>query len=533
MARYLAGQNKNIFLDIWTSRPPPWPRGPPGISRAKTPGGGGVILSPHPVESRFVVQCMDAESLGMGMLFAAMLRDQFLFSHAAQEWYVWRGHYWERDCEGEALAAVDLVAQRCAEEIGPIEDRIAEHRESKNDYQRKAAEKEKKRIIDIVRGLRRKSGRLDCLHFASTLPDGQGLGVRGDDFDQDIWLFGCRNGVIDCRTGRFRPGRPSDRITKTSPVEFDPAAECPRFLSYLWESLENEGIIAYLQRLGGYMLTGSVREQVYLINSGEGRNGKGVFQVIISAVMGSYSRAVKSELLLDQGRNKSASGPSPEIMSLYGTRVAWASESNEGRRVDSGQVKLLTGGDELNGRNPNDKFEVCFKPTHKLILSTNNPPHGFDADFALLERTHHIAWEIQFVDNPRGPHQKLKIKDLVDAILRELPGILNWMLTGCMQWQAMGGLCPPPIVLQAAKDLGREGDTVQDFVEARCYVLEIDPDSVRTSATDLYESFKEWFQKYHSGKCPGIHWFGRRMSKKFNRIKSGVYYYEGIGILAQ
>jgi phage/plasmid-associated DNA primase len=102
-----------------------------------------------------------------------------------------------------------------------------------------------------------------------------------------------------------------------------------------------------------------------------------------------------------------------------------------------------------------------------------------------------------------------------------------------MQWQAMGGLCPPPAVLQAAKDLSREGDTVQDYIEARCWVEEMAPESVRTSATDLYLDFKEWFSTYHSGKCPGMHWFGRRMAKKFNRIKSGVYYYEGVGILAK
>jgi putative DNA primase/helicase len=461
------------------------------------------MIQPNVVESRFVLDCLQAESLGAGMMFAAMYRDKFLFSHAAQEWYVWRGHYWERDCVGEALAAVDQVAQRVAEEITPIDAQIEAHRESKNEYLRKAAEKEKKRIIDYVRALRRKTGRADCLLFASTLPDNQGLGIRGNEFDQNIWMFGTANGVIDTRTGRHRPGRPADMITKTSPVEWQgESAPCPGWENFLAESVGHVETIAYLQRFCGYLLTGSVRDQVYLILSGEGRNGKGVFQETVSAALGGYSRAVKSELLLDQGRNKSASGPSPEIMSLYGARAAWASESNEGRRVDNGQVKLLTGGDELNGRNPNDKYEVCFKPTHKLILSTNNPPHGFDADFALQERTHHVPFDFQFVDAPRRPNQKLKIKGLAEVLSAELPGILAWMLRGCMQWQAMGGLCPPPAVLQAAKDLSREGDTVQDYIEARCWVEEMAPESVRTSATDLYLDFKEWFSTYHSGKCP-------------------------------
>lgn len=158
-------------------------------------------VTPHVIESSFVQDCIQAEELGAGMMFAAMFRDLFVFSHAAQEWFVWRGHYWERDCVGAALAAVDQVAQRVAEETIPIEARIAEHRETKNDFLRKAAEKERKKIIDYVKTLRRKTGRRNCLVFAATLPEGLGLGIKGDEFDQQPWLFGCVNGVIDCRVG--------------------------------------------------------------------------------------------------------------------------------------------------------------------------------------------------------------------------------------------------------------------------------------------------------------------------------------------
>lgn len=489
-------------------------------------------LTPNAIESSFVLDCIQAEELGSGMMFAAMFRDLLVFSHAAQEWFIWRGHYWERDCNGAALAAVDLVAQRVAEETIPIEARIEEHRESKNEFMRKAAEKERKKIVDYVRSLRRKTGRANCLVFAATLPEGQSLGIKGNEFDQDPWLFGCVNGVIDCRTARFRPGRPKDYITKVSPVAFDPKAQCPTFIEFLNSCHDNAEVIAFLRRWCGYMMTGSVAEQKYVVNIGAGRNGKGVFQEVVSDVFGPYSRSVKSEILLDQGRSKSASGPSPEIMTLYGARAIWASETNEGRRIDYSQVKLLTGADELNGRNPNDKYEICFKPTHKLNLSTNNAP-SIDGDFAIRERQLTVVWEKQFVDEPTKPNQKLKIKGLAGKIKQELAGVLNWMLEGCVEWSALGGLNPPHCVLDATDEMASDTDTVQHFIDECCYVADHDPESVRTSAQTIYLAFADWFKKYHGNRVPGMKWFGGRMVKKFNRYKKGVYYYEGIGLLAE
>lgn len=488
-------------------------------------------VTPHVIESSFVQDCIQAEELGAGMMFAAMFRDLFVFSHAAQEWFVWRGHYWERDCVGAALAAVDQVAQRVAEETIPIEARIAEHRETKNDFLRKAAEKERKKIIDYVKTLRRKTGRGNCLVFAATLPEGQGLGIKGDEFDQQPWLFGCVNGVIDCRVGRFRPGRPSDYITKVSPVAYDPKATCPTYIAFLESCHDSAEVIGFKKRWAGYMMTGCVTEHKYVVNIGAGRNGKGVDQETLAAVLGPYSRSVKSEILLDQGRSKSASGPSPEIMTLYGARAIWASETNEGRRIDYSQVKLLTGADELNGRNPNDKYEICFMPTHKLNLSTNNAP-SIDGDFAIRERQLTVIWEKQFVDVPTKPHQKLKVKGLADQIRQELPGVLNWILEGCLEWQAVG-LCPPSEVTDATDDMASDTDTVQHFIDECCYVVEDDPESVRTSAGTLYLAFADWFKKYHGNRVPGMKFFGGRMVKKFKRHKSGVYYYEGIGLLAE
>jgi putative DNA primase/helicase len=51
--------------------------------------------------------------------------------------------------------------------------------------------------------------------------------VPASKIDADPWLLGVQNGVIDLRTGLFRPGRREDKVTKRANVAFDPEARCP------------------------------------------------------------------------------------------------------------------------------------------------------------------------------------------------------------------------------------------------------------------------------------------------------------------
>ena len=50
------------------------------------------------------------------------------------------------------------------------------------------------------------------------------------------------------------------------------------------------------------------------------------------------------------------------------------------------RVKWLTGNDTITGRNPHDRYEVSFKPSHTLFLLTNHKPHAPADDFAFWER---------------------------------------------------------------------------------------------------------------------------------------------------
>lgn len=499
-----------------------------GKARPRQPGGRSQDLPELTPE--LIWDCLHANSRGDATIYSILHQGKVLRDKMAEETLIWTGHHWQQDIMGEDRELVEQVAltylQRAKELAAQETEAIAEGRKD----EARDLQDTKKELLKRAHRLRAPSGVNACLDFAWHLPEPLSLSVRGDNLDQNPLLLGCANGVLEMDTGELRDGRPEDLIVKASPVSMPDLEEpCPTWERFLWESLEDQEIINFLQRFFGYCLTGLTDEQQFLIMSGLGRNGKGIFVETVLRVMGAYAGPVQAEMLLDQGRQKSASGPTPDIMSLYGRRLVTASESDEARRFSPSRIKWFTGGDTLVGRNPHDKHERHFRPTHKLVLLTNNDPYAPADDFAFWSRLLKVDWPFQFVKNPRKSTEKLRDDHLMSKLEKELPGILAWLARGCIHWQ-LEGLGPPPSVREAATQYQREQDIVQDFIDERCVEL---GEAVRTSGHDLYAAFSEWYQKYHRSKVPSITWFGRRMSRKFPKEKDGAVFYKGVGLAAE
>jgi putative DNA primase/helicase len=69
-----------------------------------------------------------------------------------------------------------------------------------------------------------------------------------------------------------------------------------------------------------------------------------------------------------------------------------------------------------------------------------------------------------------------KDKQLCEKLKSEWPGILNWMIEGCLEWQRIG-LAPPKAVLDATNEYLEGQDTLQTFLEDCCVVAKNESDS--------------------------------------------------------
>jgi putative DNA primase/helicase len=80
--------------------------------------------------------------------------------------------------------------------------------------------------------------------------------------------------------------------------------------------------------------------------------------------------------------------------------------------------------------------------------------------------------------------------------LQEWPGIFNWALQGCLEWQKIG-LAPPKVVSEASEAYFAEEDLITTWIGEGCAVDEI----YSASSGELYQSWKKWAED--AGEHPG------------------------------
>lgn len=496
--------------------------------------GGGI-------DPQFICDCLDAVGYGDGTLFAEVFRGKRLFNHSTQEWYHWTGHSWALDTgEKHTKTSCEDIAVLYLEEKAKIDKQANETYD--NETLKKQLQARSKYIAGRVKRLRSLAGRKECMEMATT--NKNPIDVFGHQMDNRPTLVAVANGVVDLETGALRDGKPEDYLLRSSPIEYDPNASYEFWDKMLFEIYEDVDKIDFLKRLFGAALFGWSREHIITVFFGQGRNGKDTIFEAISHVLGNLAGVIQPEMLLDQGRVKNSSGPSPDIMALKGLRLAVGSETNEGARLDVGRVKLLTGGGRLVGRWPHDKHATEFEPTHTLFLLTNNKPSAGN-DYAFWKRAYLISHPFSFVSDPKGPDEKLADKHLKDKLHAESSGILLWMVEGAISYLAEG-LRPPACVLEDTAEYQRNEDMIGDFVEACCVIsrelepkfpgipqellLDMSIEDMKTPFKDIQEAFEGWYQLYRGNKVPSNKWIGDQLKVRFPKKKSGNIYYLGIGV---
>jgi putative DNA primase/helicase len=341
-----------------------------------------------------------------------------------------------------------------------------------------------------------------------------GIPVLPDELDASPDLLNVLNGTIDLRTGQLREHRRQDLITKISPLEYAPAARAPAWETFLERVLTSEELRSFVQRAVGYSATGDTSEQCMFINHGTGANGKSTFQETISAALGDYAMRTPTEMLLAR---RSDSVPN-DVARLKGARFVSASETEEGRRLAESRIKDLTGQDTITARFMKAEW-FDFAPTHKLWLSTNHKPEIRGTDAAIWRRIRLVPWTISIPPAEQD-------KKLPEKLRSELPGILAWVVQGCLQWRR-GGLQAPEEVRQATGAYRSEMDVLAAFLEECCLLR---PDAM-AFANNLYTAYKEWGET-NGEPIEKQRRFGMRLTERGLRRQKvgGVYRWYGIGL---
>jgi putative DNA primase/helicase len=397
--------------------------------------------------------------------------------------------------------------------------------EDEKDSKAKKLEDALSKRIQNLQTLRRKKAVVQL----AKVGDGS-LGISGEEWDRTPWALPVSNGVIDLHTGEFRSGVPADFFKTVAPTKWLGLNEkCPRWEKFLQEIFDEDAkLISFMHRLLGYSVTGLTVEHILLMLCGIGRNGKSTLIEIIGHVLGKISGQGDPELILEGRFNRISGAPSSDIMALRGKRLVWISETSEGKRLSPGRVKWLTGGDTLTGRGIREKHQTSFTPTHTLFLLTNAKPKANAQDFALWKRVLLIPFNLSFVNepDPLKPNERKADLHLLEKLKAEAPGILAWLVRGCLAWQKEG-LNPPPKVKIATAQYREDEDILKRFIEERC----ITGETYSVRAQGFYEAYTQ-HAKVNGESAISLKLFGGYMTKKFKSTRdSKGKFYHGIGLL--
>lgn len=383
--------------------------------------------------------------------------------HAWETWTIWDGHRWQEDKAGQIIERMKDTVRHIPDEVYLVQDG-----DVKEEVQEWAVDSQSNGKIKAA------------IDLARSEP---GIPASPVDFDANPWLMNVANGTLDLLGRCIREPRREDMLSKVTGVQYDPAADCPQWRQFMHEVFAGrQELIDFMQRATGYALTGSTREHCLFILYGDGRNGKGTYRDVIRALLGDYAHEADFSTF-EATKGDAAGQPREDIVALMGKRFVAAAEANEGKRLDEGLVKRLTGEDAVRARRLHEN-SVEFVPIAKYFLLVNHKPVIKGRDRGIWARMRLIPFEVSF--------EGREDRTLKDRLLGELPGILNWALDGFADWYE-NGLRTPPEVLAATEEYREEMDIVGQWWSE--HVAEAAQSTRFWSRAEIYDSYEQWCAK--------------------------------------
>jgi len=393
-----------------------------------------------------------------------------------KKWIVWNGCQWEMD-DGYLIhdRGLKMIRGIYAEllKTADMRDRIEIE---KHGMQSESARR-RKALIEV----------------ASWIPE---LNIKTDDLDRDPWLFNVKNGTIDLRTGEMREHRQEDLITRIANVEYDLNVDCPVWKKFVMEIMNyNAELIHFIQNAAGWAITGDTSEQTMFILFGTGANGKSTFLNTIMNLLGDYAIATPTETFM----KKSGDQITNDIARLRGTRFVTTTEAEYGKRLSEPLIKQITGNDRMTARFLYGEF-FNFVPTFKIWMATNHKP--------VIKGTDHGIWRrIKLIPFLTRIEEENQDKHLEQKLMKEGPGILNWLVEGARRWRNEG-LKTPSIIVSATDEYRAEMDVIGNFLKERCTQGE----EGCIKARELFKCYQEWCDD-HNEHAVSERFFGLRLKE--------------------
>ncbi|MEU3182163.1 phage/plasmid primase, P4 family [Streptomyces albidoflavus] len=266
-------------------------------------------------------------------------------------------------------------------------------------------------------------------------------------------IVACENGLLRIRDRALLPHTPGFFNLVSVPFAYDPHAQAPAweaFLADIWP--EDHESVAALQEWFGYVLSGRTDQQKILLLTGPPRSGKGTIARVVKELIGKENLA---------GPTLAGLGSNFGLSTLVGKPLAVISDARLSGDSTAVVERLLT----ISGEDTIDidrKYRALWTgklPTRLMIL-TNELPHFGDSSGVIAGRFIALSTTISWLGKENT--------GLTDALTAEMPGILNWALTGLARLEQTGRITEPTASREAVLTMQDTASPTSAFLRERC-----------------------------------------------------------------
>lgn len=341
-------------------------------------------------------------------------------------------------------------------------------------------------------------------------------------------LIGMSNGVYDLTTGTFRDGRPEDRLSLSTGIDYPDIN--PDDIDIEREECDNEKVQSIFEFMSQVFPIPAVRRYFYIslasylkgLNSDEkfhvwtgvGGNGKSKVLELFEAAMGDYCFKLPITMLTQK---RAQSGQATPELSLAGNkRFGSFQEPDEGASINVGLLKELTGNDKLYRRGLFSEAQV-MRPMFSLALLCNHKPKLPADDEGTWRRFVIIDFISKFVDPERAtgaPNEFPKNTSLPQEFPSWAPYFFV-ILTKYYELYKREGLRQPQEIKDATNSYRKECDAYAMFLDSS--LEECSKTEAVLRLDEAYAVFKEWFSCEFNEKPPNRSSFKTYMDKKLRQ----------------
>lgn len=419
---------------------------------------------------------------------------QWRFAPGWDTWLQWKTTHWQRD----EILRINSLVETLLDEMNTAAQEAM--RDALNDLGAMAKDDagaddlkaEVSRYKAMVAATKRTDGRITSIEKMAR----HRVAVHSREFNV-LNALNLQNGTLDLDTFALRPHRQSDNFTYVLPYSYDPTAQAPRWHRFLREVLvrplldrdgnptgklePDDELITLYQELWGYSLTTLTHHQILVFQVGEGGNGKSVAIKVLNGLLGEHLATTLDFAKLGAQGNY-------DIAKIPGKRVLLSTESQKGSRIPEDILKKISDGEPLTA---NQKYETPFEfvPIGKIWWSMNHLPRITDTTMSIWRRFKIIPFRRSFSEKDGSADI-----NLVDKLMAELPGILNWALLGWERLLNTGRFTEAKAVEEEVGAYRAASNPVRLWLEERCRVRnqEGKPYPPTTKATDVYDDYLTW-----------------------------------------